>query len=679
MKKAFTADSLPMLRYLSRPSISSDGRLLACVESTGDADSGEFSSRILLYERSSKRKLSWDAAEGEPRRQPLFASGGKLFYLSNLSGEWQLYLLELGSMESRRLTSARHGVIRYSASDSGDKIAFETTLWPEEVENGCEFTEMSSDERAAWERELDMRPYYATTLTYKQDKWFGMRKGEFSHICTVDLSGAQRLIDTSGMEATWPAVSHDGSTIAFYGFPHDGARGQQAELMLCNFDGSGMQTLTENLGIYDDHFPQFAHDGKHVVCGVYPPYEDGSTLMMPCRVSLDGGAHEYLLRDGDESLCHGLSCMVANRTEYGDAAQYFFLTDDDRYLYFLSSFAGVSNVYRVNIETGGSIEKVIPGESDIQAFSMTGSAGSFAYLMADETRPAELFCDGIQLTDVNGWLREYALGKVEECWCTGRDGHTRLQYYLVYPVDYEPGKRVPTVLYVKGGPETVYHKSFWHQFQALANRGFAVICGNHRGSVGFGRAFCADFVCWKNEAMEDLLDMVDDAVARGVADPEHLGVTGGSYGGYMTNKLIGRTKLFSAAVSQRSLVNPATSYGTGDMGFISSHPVPENFSMLAYLEDRARGNIISYIDNMKTPLLILHSFQDYRCSFEQAEQLFIPMKERNPEVPIRFVAFPGENHNLTRSGKLYHQQRHLSELLDWFDRYLNGKEESAHE
>ena len=162
-------------------------------------------------------------------------------------------------------------------------------------------------------------------------------------------------------------------------------------------------------------------------------------------------------------------------------------------------------------------------------------------------------------------------------------------------------------------------------------------------------------------------------------DPSRLAVTGGSYGGYMTNKLIGRTKLFAAAVSQRSLANPVTSYGTGDMGFISSAPVPEDFKMMDFLIDRARGNIISYVDGMKTPLLILHSFEDYRCSFEQAEQLFIPMKERNPEVPLRLVAFPGENHELTRRGRLSNQQRHLNELLDWFDRYLNGREVSRDE
>ena len=106
------------------------------------------------------------------------------------------------------------------------------------------------------------------------------------------------------------------------------------------------------------------------------------------------------------------------------------------------------------------------------------------------------------------------------------------------------------------------------------------------------------------------------------------------------------------------------------MGFVSSRPIPDHFHMLAYLEDRARGNIISYIDHYKVPLLILHAYEDYRCGFEQAEQVFIPMKERNPEIPCRMVMFPGENHGMTRSGKLYHQVQHLQQMTNWFVKYL---------
>ena len=138
----------------------------------------------------------------------------------------------------------------------------------------------------------------------------------------------------------------------------------------------------------------------------------------------------------------------------------------------------------------------------------------------------------------------------------------------------------------------------------------------------------------------------------------------------MTVKLIGRLPgRFAAAVGQRILANPATSYGTGDMGFISSAKQPPK-SFKDYITGRAKGNPMTYIDNMKVPLLLLHGMTDYRCTAEQAEQLFIAMKERNPDTPVRMVLFPNENHDITRSGKISNRKRHVGEMVDWLKKYL---------
>ena len=165
----------------------------------------------------------------------------------------------------------------------------------------------------------------------------------------------------------------------------------------------------------------------------------------------------------------------------------------------------------------------------------------------------------------------------------------------------------------------------------------------------------------------------------GIVDKNRIGVTGGSYGGYMTVKLIGKTDFFAAAAGQRVFVNPGTSYGTGDVGWVSAGGIPPHFTMLRYLQDRARGSNVSRVDNIHIPLLLLHGYKDYRCTFEQAEQLFIPLKERHPDVPLRLVMFPNENHALTRTGNMKAQERHLQEIVDWFVRYLQGKEEAPDE
>lgn len=678
-KKKFLPDTMKHICYVTWPAISPSGDLLAWVNWKGDEKSGLFSSKIHLMnlgDNDAARTEHVLTPDGVNQKQPYFLPDGiHMAYLSDESGEYQVFIKDLSTGTARQITTLRHGVLRYHFSDDAQKLVFEATLWPKEVTDNLAFTEMTPQEKAKWEEELDWTPYEVTTLTYKMDEWHGMRKGEFSHIGTVNTVTGESTIFAKGrmesMEAIEPSWSHDAKQIAFYGYPYDGAKGRRAELFVCDENGENLRQVSSDDGVYADHAPVFTADDTQIVSMAFADFDDGSCVQLPILFDLSDGGHRYLIGEWDEALCHGVHPLRAGSLEYGDKTPYFCLTKDGSYLYFQTGHHGRFHLCRVKIseKEPQPVELVLEGQTDIQEFALNEN-GQIVTVQASWLQPAELWMDGKRLTDSNPWLAEYELSDVEERWVKSKDGKADLQYFLVRPTGFEEGKQYPAVLDIKGGPETMYGLTFWHEFQALSSAGMAVIFGNPRGSTGFGRAYCADGVCWGSEAMDDLLAFVEDAVSLGFIDAKRVGVTGGSYGGYMTNKLIGRTDVFAAAVAQRCLANTATSYGTGDMGFVSSRPVPKHFRMLSYLEDRARGNIISYIDHFKVPLLILHAYEDYRCGFEQAEQVFIPMKERNPEVPVRMVMFPGENHGMTRSGKLYHQIRHLKEMMDWFVKYL---------
>ncbi len=716
--KKFIPETMKEIVYVTWPSLAPAGDKVAWVDWKGDMKSGLFSSKIHLMENLTQEALRNIASQGDStqdatgeeskdtdrketvltsdgvnEKQPVILSDGiHMAYLSDETGEFQVFIKNLATNEKRQITTLRHGVLRYQMSDDETKIVFEATLWPDEVKKGIEFTEMTPEQKAEWEEELDWTPYEITTLTYKMDEWHGMRKGEFSHIGTVNIASGEQTLFCAGrmetMEMIFPTWSHDGKTVAFHGYPYDGAKGRRTELFTCDENGENLRQVSIDAGIYADHAPAFTADDTGIVTMVFGDFEDGSCVQLPMLFDLSDGTHRYLIGEWDESLCHGVHPLRAGSLEYGDHSPYFMLTKDGKYLYFQTGRHGRYSLCRVRIDAAkyesgetsidaiaasvlkpSPVEMVLEGQTDIQEFSMNAN-GQIVTVQADWLHPAELWMNGKQLTDSNPWLSEYALADVEERWVKSKDGKADLQYFLVKPVGFEEGTQYPAVLDIKGGPETMYGLTFWHEFQALASAGMAVIFGNPRGSTGFGRAYCADGICWGNEAMDDLVQFVEDAVSLGIVDVKRVGVTGGSYGGYMTNKLIGRTNVFAAAVAQRCLANTATSYGTGDMGFVSSRPIPKHFHMLDYLEGRARGNIISYIDHFKVPLLILHAYQDYRCGFEQAEQVFVPMKERNPEIPCRMVMFPNENHGMTRTGKLYHQVRHLQEMTDWFVKYL---------
>ena len=676
-KKLFQPEDMEAINYLSGVAVSSDGRIIAYVSSKGSAGDGLFSSRIRLVYREENRQ---EELFGDGNQScPVFLDDGTIAFLGDATGVNQIYTADLRSRTMKKVTSARHGVKHFSVSADRRYIAFDGDLWEEEIEENLSFKEMDAEERKAWQAELDMRPYEITDLGYKEDTWFGMRKGEKRRSFVVDLdSGVQRLIFCGGMETCYPAVAGGGQKVMCFGYPYSGIRSRKPALFLCDLgraDGNPVQ-IGEDQSFCADMAPVFTADGQKAVLSAEVE-NDGRWLAAPWVIDLSSGETTLLTAEEDEGLFHGVHTPVTNRTAYGTEPPYMALSGDEKELYFLSSFHGRESIYKRPLAASGKAVMAVKGETDIHSFAVT-EGGGLAYLMGSLQMPAELYYEGQQITDSNRWLSGYEMPETEEFWVSSGDGETRLQVWLVHPVRQEADRLYPAVLYVRGGPALTYNADYWHEFHALASQGIAVIYTNPRGSLGYGTAFGDGAYAWGREAKEDLLTVVDACISKGFIDPVRIGVCGGSYGGYMTNRLIMETQRFAAAVSQRSMYNPATFYGCADGGYISEKKDPSQVKMLDYLKGKLSGAFICRADGVKTPLLILHGYRDYRCSFEQAEQLFISMKERNPQTPVRLVMFPEENHDINRTGKLYSQIRHLRETVDWLVKYLvKGGEENA--
>jgi dipeptidyl aminopeptidase/acylaminoacyl peptidase len=212
-----------------------------------------------------------------------------------------------------------------------------------------------------------------------------------------------------------------------------------------------------------------------------------------------------------------------------------------------------------------------------------------------------------------------------------------------------------------------YGCSFFHEMQCLAARGYVVVYANPRGSSGYGLKFMSSIHAdWGNLDYKDVMRVADWIGARPYVDKRRIGVTGGSYGGYMTNWLVGHTDRFRAAVTQRSVVNLESMYGTCDYGYTLGRELGgtpwKNVAMLR------RQSPLTFVKNIKTPLLIIHSEQDLRCSIEQAEQLFACLRFLGREV--EFVRFEGESHGLSRDGRPQNRAERLRRIIAWFDKHL---------
>lgn len=539
------------------------------------------------------------------------------------------------------------------------------------MEDGSALTEMSSEEKAAWLEERDWAPQEITQIDYKRDECYGVRDGSVSVIGVATLDGAQKLL-TKGIPYGYPAFSPDGKRIACYGNPHTGARFSRKELFLLDAESGAAVQLSQEEFLCGDVRPCFTGDGEWVVYPAWYGAEDCSIVYLYKR-SISGGDPVNLFDPQAKEVSSGAYAYPLSRTQYGEDKPWFTISGDQ--VWFLCAFGGKENLYRISTTGGGVPKLCMEGDFSIHEFCLPvrgkilltrGDYHSLRELYLFDTRSHEFH----RLLDSNPWLSGCTLGEVTAYDIPSLDGKATVHGWVCKPADFEAGRLYPAVLYIHGGPEVCYTRDFWHEVQALAGAGFAVVYCDPRGSTGYGLKHCNEEASWGEEAYGDLTGFLDFAVSLGFIDPQRLGITGGSYGGYTTCKIIMRDHRFRAAVAQRTFVNKATSYGTGDMGFYSARMNWNEVNIKKCLLERSRTSIIRNMDQIDTPLLLLHGYRDYRCSFEQSEQMFVSLHQRRPEVPVRLVMFPGENHGVSRTGLLHFQQRHVQEMIDWFTRFL---------
>jgi dipeptidyl aminopeptidase/acylaminoacyl peptidase len=337
---------------------------------------------------------------------------------------------------------------------------------------------------------------------------------------------------------------------------------------------------------------------------------------------------------------------------------------------------GTTHIHAIGLL--GGVEQVTEGEIDIGSFTLDGSGTRFAFNASDAIAPSELFVldEGQRrLTEMNkGILKKLRISSPEEFWFTASDG-VEVQGWIVKPRDYREGEKYPTCIQIHGGPRGAYGfklGSAEHEFQVLADHGYAVVYTNPRASIGYGEQFAGLISgAWGERDYRDIMEATDHVIENfGYVDPERLGVLGGSYGGFMTNWIIGHTDRYKAAVTMRCISNWYSFHGTSDIGWMTlpTHELLNGKDPWDDPELCMEKSPITYVRNMTTPVLIIHSEEDHRCPMEQGEQLYIALKKLDRTT--EFVRFPGEPHGLSRNGKPKHRKERLQHVVRWFDRYL---------
>lgn len=339
---------------------------------------------------------------------------------------------------------------------------------------------------------------------------------------------------------------------------------------------------------------------------------------------------------------------------------------DDK-LYFTSTRGFETYLFTLDLE--GNMDKVIGTSGTVDGFQVDGDKIYFVGFREDKLQEIYLYEDGKeeQLTEFNEAIaKEYSVITPEHI-VLDHEG-VELDGFIIKPVDFDENKKYPTVLEVHGGPKAAFGKIFYSELQLLANKGYVVIYTNPRGSDGKGNAFSDIRGKYGTIDYEDIMFFTKEMVKRyPFIDENRVGITGGSYGGFMTNWVVGHTDFFKAAVTQRSISNWISKFNTTDIGYFF---VKDQCGATPWdgMEKLWEQSPIKYAENVKTPTLIIHSEEDYRCDVDQGYQFFTALKYHG--VKTKMVMFRGENHELSRSGRPQQRIRRLKEIVGWFDEHL---------
>ena len=340
---------------------------------------------------------------------------------------------------------------------------------------------------------------------------------------------------------------------------------------------------------------------------------------------------------------------------------------------FSAATGGSAHLFEVPTQAG-LIRQGTNGARRLQGVSTSDDGQVMAYTVTDADSPTEVFVargDGTaeqKVTSFNdAWLADIELMPAERLSWLVEDG-SEIEGWVIKPVGYQPGMEYPMVLKIHGGPHGAYGDTFFRTFHTLSSAGFFVLYTNPRGSTGYGHTFTyATRGAWGEVDSEDYLRGVDAALVKYPRiDPDRIGVSGGSYGGFMTNWLTATTDRFAAAVTSRSITNWESWYGASDAQGLTEHEF-----LGAPWEQRElyrRLSPISYVENVTAPTLIIHSENDYRTPIADGEQWFIALKKR--QVPVEMIRYPRSSHGLSRTGEPWLLVDRLERLRSWFVHWL---------
>ena len=647
-----TIDDYFQIRDVSQPELSPDGQWVAYAVRTRMLKEDKNEQRLWMVSTHGGDPISM-TAEGVSSSHPRWSPDGKYlaFLSSRNNGKTQVWLLNRLGGEATHLTDTPQGVDDFEWSpDSTRLVLILRDPKPEDLEAA---KDKDKDKPAAAPKPKTPPPFVIDRLQFKRDT-VGYLDRRRTHLYVFDVASKKTTQVTSGdFDDSEPAWSPDGLSLAFSSnrSTPDPDRTYNSDIWVVaasNTDkGAHLTQITSNPG--PDRSPAWSPDGKWIA---FISQTDLKAMIYATHhlavAPSSGGEAKVLTLAFDRSI---------RRPRFSaDGRSIYFIADDD----------GMQSLCRISV-TGGEVARPIGGRLSVDSYAL-GKDGAIAAEIGMLDRPNEIYLsnekDLTRLTKTNDALFSQLRLAQAYVHFKSKDG-TSVSGYLYKPVDYAPGKKVPTLLNPHGGPVGQYSASFYHLAQLYAANGYSVLLPNPRGSSGYGQKFCeAIFADWGNKDFQDDMAMVDYAIAQGIADPDKLGVGGWSYGGMSTDFIIAQTTRFKAAISGAGIALMTSGYGHDQ--YIKDY----DSELGRPWENKAVWEKISpyyRVNSITTPTLFMGGDVDWNVPIIGGEQMYQALKSLGRTTEL--VVYPGEFHGFTTPS---HLKDRLERYLAWYAHYVKG-------
>jgi dipeptidyl aminopeptidase/acylaminoacyl peptidase len=648
----FTAAEMMKLKRLSDPQVSPDGKWVLYGQTDVDLEGGTRNADLWMVALSGgepRRLTSHPKSDTRGRFSP---DGRRIAFVSTRDGGAQVFLMDLAGGEPRKVTSL--------ATDAGgvawidDKTLLVTSdVYPDCADAACNKKRLDEAGKPSTAR------VYDSLLFRHWDTW---DDGRVSHLFVVPVDGGEpRDLTPGGRDvpgfnlggADDYAVSPDGKEVCFA--RNDDpvtATSTNAELYVVPVVGGAARKIAGHAGY--DGAPQYSPDGTRIA------------FRAQMRAGYEADRWRLMVYDRKAGSTQNLTEAFDQHVES------FAWSPDSKTLYFTAEDKGRSPVYAV-AAAGGAVKELAGGATfgDVLAVS---DGRTLVATRAAFTHPPEIYRLGVDgsaptaITRVNdAVLSGFGLRPAENVTYTGAAGKA-VQAWIVKPPDFDPARKYPLLVLIHGGPQGAWTDSWTYRWnaQVFASAGYVVFLPNPRGSSGFGQEFMDDINAdWGGRAYEDIMKGTDHAEALPYVDKGRTTAAGASYGGYLVNWIAGHTDRYRALVSHDGVFDLVSMYGgTEELWFVEwefKGPFWENPEMYE------RWSPSRFVQNFKTPTLVIHGELDYRVPIEQGHQMFTALQRRG--VPSRFLVFPDENHWVLKPAN---SVRWYQEVIGWLDRWAKS-------